>query len=750
MSRSRHATDRVGCRRRRLRFPAAVLCLGAGTVAAALAGAVEPWHSRLLPPAGGIHAERPVLQFAGRQWQLPDFSYVGHALGERSGGDGIPCRVFPVDPGTEDLAAALERAIAAAGAAGGGVVRIPPGRFRLARSVGIDGDRIAVVGAGSARTVIEVPPDYTPARPGDEGLFTIGKPAGGWHKAWVDRGEVLGALAARADAGSREVLLGEGAPPSPGEWVVLLQYFWQEFSRRHSGGDWPWHDGPPDPQADREGAFAYLRRVVAVDGRRLTLDAPVPRRLDPADHPVWLLSAQRPAWIAPRHGLLLGGMRIEFADNRSGPGGRPAGAGVHIEGVRDAVVADVQVVNAPRYGIRLDHAARTTLYRVAVRGVQDYGEGGYGYGIAIAASQAVLVRESLVEDARHGITLRSPLSSDVVIRESSSWASRGGGDDLHHGYSHQVLWDAHALRHGTGLHAVYRGRLSRGAHETNGTQVLWNVHGDGYRGGWYGGSIHLNPAGDGWNVVVGSGRGAPVWDAGPELGRGQRIPPGAGLVVGHAEGRGAGARDGNVLFEGVGRAGLQPRSLHAAQLAARLGREPEPLAACFAQLAAAGPPAPSLRPGPAMLVFDSDHIGWVPGAGHGCSGCDFDASRAAHGRGQGAALGFSARDWDLVASFRGPVLDGSRARMLQLRLRAPSDGLSLRIRLALHGWPEGQRRTVADWRSPPLPAGRWTTVSMPIDSATGPFNAIELRSAGVGGEVWIDDVELLPATAAAG
>ncbi len=708
-----------------------------------------PWQSRLYPadPESGRY-QRPVVQFGGRRWRLPDFSYTGFALGEQPPGTGVPCRDFRLS-GDGDFAAMLQQAINAAGNAGGGVVRIPAGRYVLRRSVSVPFDRVAIVGQGSGRTVIEVPASYVPTQPGDEGVFTLGKPIGGWHKGWVDQGRVLGAVVGAVEAGSSRIRVGPGPALAPGDWLVLQQYFWPAFSRRHSGGKWAAYDGFPAKDGNREASFAYLRRVQSVDGSSVVLDAPIPRRLDPVDNPIRLRAVDEPEWVAPRHTLGLSGVRIEFAPNANGPGGRPAGAGVHLEGVRDAFVYDVQVWNAPRYGMRLDHAARVSLRRVGVVGVQDYGGGGYGYGIAIAASQGVLVDESYIEDTRHGITLRSPLSSDVVITNTESAASREGGDDLHHGYTHQVLWDAHRLTWGTALHAIYRGGDSLDAHETNGSQVLWNVRGDGHRGGWYGGSIQLNPAADGWNIVVGSGGRHSVWDTGRELGQGQLVPPQRGFAVGRPDAEEQpGSRNANVLYEGLHQPDLTPASLYRAQWQQRLGRE---TMAAIAECVAPAEPGALLRryrDSPWPLIFDSDHLGFTPAAGHGCERCDLDSAEAAWGDGQGLRMQMTASDWAIGAEFRGPALITGRYQSLSLRLRPSRAGYALRLRLAYDGYPEGRTRAVGDARIDGLAPGRWTQVVVPMsDFGPGTFNSLELRSAGADSaqEVWIDDIELIPA-----
>lgn len=714
---------------------------------ALLCGVASAWESRLFPrDARTGEFRRAGVEFDGRRWQLPDHSHVGYRLGAAPPADGVSCRAFPVS--TEgDFAKALQSAVDAAGRAGGGTVRIPAGRFSLSRSIQVPWDGVAIVGAGSDATLIRVGADYAPAQDRDEGVFTFGKALGGWHKGWIDRGEVLATVTSPVAAGDSGVRVDDVGAFTPGDWVVVQQYYWPAFARLHSGGAWDAYDGFPVSGGNREASFALLRRVQGIAGNTLALDAPINRRMDPADNPVKLRSVTEPGWIAPRVQLGLAGVAIRFADNRAAADGRPLGVGVYFEGVRDGWVHDVQVHNFGRYGVRLEHSARITLRALGVYHAQDYGGSGYGYGIEVSASQQVLIDDSYIEDTRHGISTRSSLTSDLVVSRSESAASRQGGDDTHYGYVNGVLWDAHRLSWGTGLHALYRAGDSDGAYETNGGMVLWDVRGDGHRGGWYGGSIQLNPASDVRNLVIGGTGSHAVWDIGAELGGGQRMLPAPGLQTAVATGApGPGSRDGNTLYEGLGHGGLRPASLYRQQLLQRLGALPESYSTACGPAPVPGRRAPSLRPGKETMVFDSDHLGFTPVAGHGCTVCDFDDPAARRGTdGEGMRLQMSSSNWAIGSSFRGPVLDSADFEALELWLRAPVGGYGLRLRLSLNGYPEGAVRTLGDHAVTGIAGGTWVRVEVPMSRfGEGAFNTLELRSIGSAGTqlVWLDDIVL--------
>ena len=708
--------------------------------------AQSSWNSQLLPPQAGSGTwQRPVVAHAGRNWQLPDFSHVGYRTGAQPLASGLACNSITVS-GSGDIADALQQAVDQLGQGGGGTVRIPAGSFSLSHSIAVPYDNVSILGAGSDLTLLQVPAGYTPAQMDDEGVFTFGKALGAWNKAWVDRGDELARVDQVVAAGATSVHVQSASALAVGQWVVLVQYYWPEFSQRNSGGAWDSYSGFPDSSANRESSFAYLRQITAINGNTVQLDAPVPYTLDPANNDVRMRSAEQPSWVRPRSNVGVAGLRIRFADN-SNNNGRPAGAGVYFEGVRDAWVHDVQIENFPRYGIRLNYAARVTVRESAMRGAQDYGTGGYGYGISVEDSQSVLVADSLIEDTRHGITSRASLSNDLVITGTQSAQAREGGDDVHYGFVHNVLWDQHRLTHGTGLHGFWRGGLSGGAHETNGTAVLWNVQGDGHKGGWYGGSVQLNPSSDGWNIVVGGPGAHPIWDMGATLGTGEAMPAAPGFQTGSVkQSPGPGSRDQNVLYEGLYRKGLQPASLYGAQLSQRLGALPAAFNDSCVPAPAQGDLSPSLPAGNDTLIFNSDSLGFTPG----CGACDLDDPAAARGLGEGLSMTPSSSNWSVVADFRGPTLHSSDFEKLVLWLRPSSSGFGLRLRLSLSTLPEGSSTVLGDQLINNLDSG-WQRVELPVAGfGSGSFNTLELRSIGSASAqpVAVDDISLVPVASA--
>ena len=676
-------------------------------------------------------------------------------------GSGVPCRVFDVaaTPG-KDIAPALQAAIDRAGAAGGGVVRIPAGAFVLGQSVAVPHDRVSVEGAGSALTRLTVPASYDQTeRDYDEGVITLGRRLDKWRQGWWNNTAVIGAVRDDVPAGGRRLVVEDAALLAEGQWVVVVQYLWPALAAQFSGpGEQAWPSilgWPAAGEFDRRYAFAYLRQITGLDGNVVTVDAPFPRTLRPADNPIRLRDPQDPAWTAPRAQLGVSGLHIRFDDNRNGKKGRPGGTGILVDSVRDAWVHDVHVENFPRFGIRVTHAARTTVSSNAVVDMQDDGRGGFGYAYSAFASQNILFLGNHAEEVRRGFTITHLPSSVIVLSGNTSLATRATGDDTHHSPAQWVVFDDHRMGHGTGLAMINRGPKSDRAFETAWGGVVWNASGDDRLGGYYGGAVLMNPMAGSQAFVVGV-TGMGVHDMGPGSRSGNpramhTVPPKAGLQLGHAAGPpGPGSFDRNVLYEGIGQPGLQPRSLFAAQLRARTGQSPPAFAGGCGRQPVQAPVVPRRAPAPGLL-FDSDHLGSVAMPGSGCVDCDVDSTQRNHTPGgqESARLVFKPENWALGLRLRGAAIRTDRMDRLVLQVFPTRAAFRLRVTVGTVELDNQRRKgrghethVVTD----PLHPNQWNTVVIPRPQITTPeFNTIGLSAVGPesAGEFFLDDVQVV-------
>ncbi len=525
----------------------------------------QTWNSQLLPKVDGKFVPRSV-DFAGRSWKLDDFSFVGYRLGTDALAN-VPRGNPATIAGTGDISAELQSDIDTIGAAGGGVVSIPAGTYTMSTAVSIPYDNVSIEGAGSGSTVIQVPAGYDSREATDlaESLFTFGRDLNTLNRGWVDRGKVVANVTVPIQRGATAVDTDGASGVAAGSWIVVQQYFWQGLVDANSHAPDAWLAN--STKGHSIFSFSYLRRVVSTDGNRIVLDAPIPRKLDPADNLVRIRLTDGKM----HQNCGIRGVTIQFENNVDARTGRPHGAAVYFEGVHDGWVYDVHVSNFPRYGLYTLFSARITFLDSQVVGAQDKGGQGYGYGFDVYGSQNILFRRCRGENNRHNFISERSLTSMIVYTRCVS-ANATQPDDTHYAFEQAILWDDHTQQNGASLEAFNRGDESTGAYETLASGVIWNFHGDGVRGSLpYGGGIYVKPSAFGEAIVVGVNGQHVVYDN--SLGntvspfvRGDAMPASAGLQVG----TGAGAL-GNVLYEGLYQAGLDPESLYEAQLDNRLG-----------------------------------------------------------------------------------------------------------------------------------------------------------------------------------
>ena len=541
--------------RRSIHFVMAAFAVTAQTSA-------QSWTSRLLPLTNGKYTLRTV-NFANRSWALDDFSWAGYYLGAKSPGS-VPCNIVNITA-TGDITAAIQTAVNSAGTAGGGIVRIPAGNFTMSGPVAIPYNNVSIEGAGSGQTTISVGANYASDNGSTDGLFSFGRALGAaTNNGWASRGPAIANVTAVVNRGDTHITVDSASKIAPGDWIVIQQYFWPALVGDNAGAADQWTSN-----SCCEFSFTYLRQVTAKSGNQVSLDAPIPWTLDPANNVVRVRATDGQM----KENVGLKGLTIQFANNVLASTGRPHGTGAYFEGVRNGWVYDVTILNFPRYGIYLNYSARVTILDSRVQTAQDKGGEGYGYGFIESPAQNILVKRSHGEDTRHNFITSHPQTSMIVQTQNTS-INEIDPDDTHFGFEQAILWDKHTQLNGGALEMLNRGDQSGGAYETLASGVIWNFYGDGVRNNLtLNPALYLKPSPDGQMVVVGVNGAHAVYDnsqgdASPFV-PGQRMQSSPDLQTGSS----AGALQ-NVLYEGLYQIGLQPASLFETELANRLGTVP--------------------------------------------------------------------------------------------------------------------------------------------------------------------------------
>ncbi|MEU5000629.1 glycoside hydrolase family 55 protein [Streptomyces sp. NPDC021622] len=165
----------------------AVAAAAAATGGAAVGGTA--WAAGQRP-----RGETPALwrEFTKAPYTHPQIPYIGRA-GARAGSRHLPrpevvanVRDYGAKPdGTSDAAPAINRALAEAGANGGGTVLIPPGTYRIDDVIRIAHDNVVLRGAGSARTTLHATKNLT------ELIGPYGSRYGGDKSSWSWAGGLI-------------------------------------------------------------------------------------------------------------------------------------------------------------------------------------------------------------------------------------------------------------------------------------------------------------------------------------------------------------------------------------------------------------------------------------------------------------------------------------------------------------------------------------------------------------------------------
>ena len=403
--------------------------------------------------------------------------------------------------GANDSTVAIQNAINAAAAAGGGVVFLPAGTFRVSPqgsnnyALRISTSNIVLRGAGTAATFLL----NTSTTMTDKVVIQVSPPS-------TSLGTTRN-ITADLPGPTRRIPVANAGSFAPGNIVRLQWSFTDEWIAENNQQTW-WNatNGRPDNAT-------YYREVVATNSTEGWIEVDVPTRYSmktrDAAH---CAHDQRPA--DPR------GHRV--AGHRQSPApGKPAGARritsiaakaaydthnswlIRFSNVRDSWVSSVhsrQAVTNTRTchmlsnGISLSSCLRVTVQNCEMRRPQYGGGGGNGYMYRVQSSNDCLIENCLADFSRHGFVVSHAGTSGNVFLQcedretqraigssSTGYTTGGSGSDNHMHFSHSNLWDqCHAHNSFfTAHHRTTSGTVPHGL--TSAHAVYWNTTGSGTR-----------------------------------------------------------------------------------------------------------------------------------------------------------------------------------------------------------------------------------------------------------------------------
>jgi hypothetical protein len=472
------------------------------------AGDLFVWRSELYPEDWnpqtlGNFATDKIIQ---------DFSYAGYHSGERPlpSPDGprfdVTASPFNADnSGTRDATAAIQSAINAASAAGGGIVFLPAGTYLLSppgdarEALHISTDGVILRGEGPERTFL------LNTRTEMRSRVVIRISGDGGRGDFFNRPSARSSITRDLMRPTRTIPVASTERFRPGDFLTIHHEMTDAWIEEHDEPTWLVDRGRPR-------APAYLRQVSAVDPatNTLTVDIPIRYFLRLRDNPEVLRLAAPPLREVGIEHLAIGnrehpGRRWEEDDHRNE--GTPA-HDVHasffiaFERVRDGWARNIKSFSPEgnrsgahflSNGILVHQSSRLTLADVHLARPQYGGAGGNGYLFRLQHANDCLLIRCRATFSRHGFLFSHAGTNGVVLHDcideqtgratghTGSYRTRGSSSDHHMQFSHSNLIDQ-TTANDSWFEARYRphprsGGVRHGV--TAAHSVFWNITGRG-------------------------------------------------------------------------------------------------------------------------------------------------------------------------------------------------------------------------------------------------------------------------------
>lgn len=474
---------------------------------------------------------------------LHDFSYAGYHRGEkpipRRNGPQIDVTAAPYHAdatGKTDSTAAIQRALDDAAKAGGGIVYLPAGMYRVTfqrdknYALWLCGNNVILRGAPDRATRIFC--DDTISR--QKAVIRIAPPT---PVDWFSAGATF-AIAEDLPLPTRTLKLNTNAPTtapadrlSVGDFVFIRIDPTEAFiADLGMSGKWT-------PASPNLRGMTLARRIVSIDRDTITIDTPTRYPMlvrdnlrvvkPPAENALLQESGIEDLAIGMRQNPKAGMAEEDYRTEGNGAyeiHGSSAVVFVHCENAWATRISSFKPdgndsIHLHSNGIKLIQSRQVTVADCDMRHPQYRGGGGNGY-LYVHASNDNLIRDSLAVGGRHNFDLQTmSCIGNVILRCTSRDPTLAS--DFHMWFSTANLIDSMTLD-GDFLECVYRPYGGATVHGVTGSQnVFWNTRGEkygrrdfivqskqfghGYIIGTQGPAADVSPDSTGWIEHVGKG-----------------------------------------------------------------------------------------------------------------------------------------------------------------------------------------------------------------------------------------------------
>ncbi len=450
---------------------------------------------------------------------LQDFSYAGYRLRAAGFPSTNPATtslpLFDVsqppysadNTGTTDVTTQIQNAINDAGAAGGGLVYLPAGIYRVSPqgantyALRLNQSNVVLRGASASTTFVYNAANSMRAKH----VIRVEGPSAVGH---LHAGTGSTTLTANLVGPATVIPVANPALFSAGSWVTLRSDATDAWINEHGETGWLGHGGTL-------GGLAYRRQVTAVNtgAGTITIDVPTRYAMKTRDNARVVLNSAGSAFgltrcgveylsigMAQRSGTSGWGENDYTVDNTNAWHAHGSFA-IMLTRARDCWVRNVNSYQPAgnssgahllSNGVGTSDSSRLTLQNCHFQRPQYGGGGGNGYMFRLSNTAETLVRDCQATLNRHGFVLASMRSTgNVFLRCTDTDTGKqiggggtpqntsGSGSDHHMHFSHCNLVDA-CTAHNSYFTAHYRPHGSDPKHNlTAAHSVFWNTNGQG-------------------------------------------------------------------------------------------------------------------------------------------------------------------------------------------------------------------------------------------------------------------------------
>lgn len=450
------------------------------------ASAGPPWRSSLYPAnwtPGYTDAQGRSLQ---------DFSYAGYWRGEKNIPTNPPGATYNVvtqygaDPsGAADSTHAIQNAINAAGSAGGGIVYLPPGTYRVnpqgsgTSAIWINRDNVVLRGAGKSSTFIYNESTNMRSK-------SVIRVAPINSADWFSPTNTPTAIRSDIQPQATKIPVNSVSGYALNEFVIVRSDATDAFIAEHKMTGL-WNSSLRGP--------TFYRKITGIDAatNTLTVDIPIRYTLKTRDN-ARVYKVGTSISEAGIENLSIGMKQHTgsgFGDldyNKAGTGAYDvhASRAVTFSNAKNSWMDNVNSYrpssNSTDYhvlsqGVVLFQSRSVTVQNSHFQKPQYRGEGGNGYLFQVQGSDN-LIQNSVATGARHSFTMSSMWTNGNVFYNNTSNYPRLASD-FHMHLSMANLFDSMTMN-GDYLEAVYRpyGTIQHGW--TTSQSVFWNTTGNSY------------------------------------------------------------------------------------------------------------------------------------------------------------------------------------------------------------------------------------------------------------------------------